>query len=132
MSGRFCRSTRGKLRSIAVFGPAGRELQIGASGSPGVTPLRSVGPLEGIIKRAGANVKVSYVAGDEGGSTFPAGSVKSPDGADGFRAEFFADKSLQGAPTSVHTDAQIDFNVPIVGLNTDRYGARWSGTFTPR
>ena len=121
-----------KLRSIAVFGPAGRELQIGAAGSPGVTPLRSVGPLQGIAERAGASVKVSYVAGDAGGNTFPAGSVKSPDGTDGFGAEFFADKSLQGAPTSVRTDAQIDFSVPIVGLNTDRYGARWSGTFTPR
>ena len=37
-----------KLRSIAVFGAAGRELQMGAAGSPGVTPLRFVGPLEGI------------------------------------------------------------------------------------
>ena len=121
-----------KLRSIAVFGAAGRELQMGAEGSPGVTPFRSVGPLEGIQARAGANVKVSYVAGDASGNPFPAGTLKTADGADGFHAEFFADKSLQGAPTSVRTDPQIDFNVPIVGLVTANYGARWTSTFTPR
>ena len=121
-----------KIRSIAVFGPAGRELQIGAEGSPRVTPLRSVGPLEGIRARVGAGVKVGYVAGDAGGSSFAPGTLKTPEGAEGLRAEFFADKSLQGAPTLTRTDAQIDYNVPIVGLNTQRYGARWTGTFTPR
>ena len=122
-----------KIRSIAVIGPAGRELQIGAGGSPAVTPLKSVGPLEGIQKRAGANVKVSYLAGDASGSAFPKGTLQTPDGkTSGFHAEFFADKSLQGAPTSTRTDAQIDFDRPIAGLVTDVYGARWTATFTPR
>ena len=122
-----------KVRSIAVFGSAGRELQIGAQGSPGVTPLRSVGPLQGIQERAGANVKVSYVAGDAGGSAFPAATMQTPDGsAAGFRAEYFGNKNLEGTPTSIRTDEQIDFNVPIVGLNTENYSVRWTGTFTPR
>ena len=78
-------------------------------------------------------MKVNYVAGDAGGNSFPTGTLKTPDGgAEGFRAEYFADKSLQGAPTSTRTDAQIDFNTPIVGLATDNYGARWMATFTPR
>lgn len=121
-----------KIRSIAVFGAGGRELQMGAAGSPGVTPLRFVGPLQGITERAGANVKVSYIAGDTSGNAFPAGSIKAPDGRNGFRAEYFDNTNLQGAPTSTRTDEQIDFNVPIVGLVTDRYSVRWTGTFTPR
>ncbi len=121
-----------KIRSIAVFGPAGRELQMGAEGSPGVTPLRSVGPLQGITERAGESVKVNYVAGDSSGSAFPDGTLKTPDGAEGFRAEYYGNKNLQGEPTSTRTDAQIDFNVPIVGLVTESYGARWTSTFTPR
>ena len=121
-----------KIRSIAVFGPAGRELQVGAQGSPYVTPLRSVGPLEGIQTRAGASVKVSYIAGDAGGSTFAAGTVRTPDGADGFRSEYYPNKNLEGAPTSVRTDAQVDFEKPIVGLATENYSIRWTGTFTPR
>ncbi len=121
-----------KIRSIAVFGPAGRELQMGAQGSPNVTPLRSVGPLQGIAARAGANVKVSYVAGDTAGSAFPTGTLKTPDGADGFRAEYYGNKNLEGAPTSTRTDAQIDFEVPIVGLPTENYSTRWTATFTPR
>ena len=122
-----------KIHSIAVFGPAGRELQIGAQGSPGVTPLRSVGPLEGIQARAGANVKVSYVAGDMSGDAFPAATLQTPDAsAAGFRAEYFGNRNLQGTPTAVRTDEQIDLDKPVVGLNTENYSVRWTGTFTPR
>ena len=121
-----------KIRSIAVFGPGGREMQVGAAGSPGVTPLHSVGPLQGIKKRAGANVKVSYVAGDTSGSAFPAGTLKTPDGDAGFHADYFDNTNLEGAPASTRTDAQIDFEVPITGIVTDRYSVRWTGTFTPR
>ena len=121
-----------KVRSIAIIGPAGREMQIGAEGSPGVTPLRSVGPLQGIEARAGENVKVSYVAGDVTGEAFPAGTLQTPNGQTGFRAEYFANTKLQGAPTSMRTDAQIDLSVPVVGLADQNYSARWTGAFTPR
>ena len=121
-----------KIRSIAVFGPAGREMQIGAQGSPYVTPLRSTGPLEAIQARVGANVKVSYVAGDAAGNTFPAGTLQTPDGTAGLRAEYYNNINLEGAPASTRTDAQIDFEVPITGIVTDRYSIRWTGTFTPR
>lgn len=121
-----------KIRSIAVFGPAGREMQIGAQGSPGVTPLHSIGPLEGIQNRVGANVAVRYVAGDTNGSSFPAGTLKAPSGEAGFGAEYFNNINLEGAPARTRTDAQIDFNTPITGLATEAYSVRWTSTYTPR
>ncbi len=121
-----------RVRSIALIGPAGRSMQIGAQGSPGVTPLRFVGPLEGIQKRAGANVQVRYVSGDTNGSSFPSGTIKAPTGEAGFRAEVFAGRNLEGAPTTTRIEPQIDFSQGLVGTGSDVYSARWTGTFTPR
>jgi beta-glucosidase len=122
-----------KIRSIALIGPGAKEMQVGAGGSPTVTPLRSVGPLEGIQNLVGPGVKVRYVTGDSNGSPFPDGSVKTPDsGENGFHAEYFAGKNLEGAPTSTRTDAQVDMAVPLSGIGSDVYSARWTGVFTPR
>ncbi len=122
-----------KIRTIALIGPAGRQMQIGAQGSPGVTPLRSVGPLEGIKARVGGNVSVRYVPGDTGGSPFPTGTVTVPGAKDpGFRAEVFRGKNLEGSPTATRTDGQIDFSAGLTGTGSDVYSARWTGTFTPR
>ncbi len=121
-----------KVRSIALIGPAAREMQIGAQGSPGVTPLRMVGPLEGIQKRAGAGATVRYVSGDSNGNSFPAGTLQAPTGEAGFAAQYFRGRNLEGAPTSSRIEPQIDMNVPLTGIGSDVYSARWTGTFTPR
>jgi beta-glucosidase len=120
------------IRSIALIGPAAQTAQMGAQGSPGVTPLRFVGPLEGLRARVGASVEVRYVSGDSNGSAFPSGTLKAPSGELGFRAEVFAGKNLEGAPTRVRIEPQIDFSVGLTGTGSDVYSARWTGTFTPR
>ena len=122
-----------KIRSIALIGPAAREMQIGAQGSPGVTPLRSVGPLEGIRGRVGPGVEVRYAPGDANGGTFPEGTVTAAGSQEaGFREEIFAGKNLEGPPTATRTRAQVDLDVAVVGAGSDVYSARWTGTFTPR
>ena len=122
-----------KLRSIALIGPGARELQIGAAGSPGVQALRSVGPLEGIRTRAGAGVKINFASGESGGSDFPAGTLAQPNGTDaGFRAEYFANTNLQGAPIVTRTDAQIELGTAPQGVGPTNYSARWTATFSPR
>ena len=122
-----------KLKSIALIGPAAREMQIGAAGSPGVTPLRSVGPLEGVQARVGPNVLVRYAAGDADGGAFPEGALATPDaGEKGLKLELFPDKRLQGPPTKTRTEPGVDLDVAIVGAGGNAYGARWTGTFTPR
>ena len=122
-----------KLRSIALVGPAAREMQIGAQGSPGVTPLRSVGPLEGVRERLAPGVEVRYASGDANGGAFPEGTVTAPGSQEvGFREEIFAGKGLDGAPTATRTRPQVDLDVAVVGAGSDVYSARWTGTFIPR
>ena len=124
-----------KLRSLALIGPAAREFQIGAGGSPEVRPLRSVGPLAGIQARLGAGVTVRTTSGESSGSAFPAGTITATNGnanAAGFRAEYFANKNLEGAATLTRAEAQVDAPRPPAPLGNDNWSARWTTTLTPR
>jgi beta-glucosidase len=121
-----------RIRSIALIGPGAKEMQIGAQGSPGVQPLRSVGPLEGLRARAGAGVQVRYVSGDSNGNAFPSGTLRAPSGEAGFSARYFAGTKLEGAPTQTRLEPQIEMNVPLTGIGNGIYSARWTSTFTPR
>jgi len=120
-----------RLRSVALIGPAAREMQVGAAGSPGVSPLRAVGPLEGITKRAGANVKINYASGENSGAPVPASALALPAGGGaGLRGEYFANASLQGTPAVVRTDAQVQFSwngSPGAGVPGENFSVRWSG-----
>ena len=49
----------GRLRSIAVIGPAAVRIQAGAAGSPAVQPSYLVTPLDGIRERVGTAVAVN-------------------------------------------------------------------------
>ena len=122
-----------KLRSIALIGPGAQEMQIGASGSPSVQALRSVGPLEGIKSRVGAGVQVRFASGATSGSAFPANVLSVPNGAEaGFRAEYFAGTNLEGAPVATRTDAQVELNRAPNGVGPNNFSARWTATLTPR
>ena len=68
-------------------------MQIGAAGSPGVKPLRSVGPLEGIQNRVGAGVQVRYVTGDQWKPVSRRHRESAQSGEAGFRAEYSRQKS---------------------------------------
>ncbi len=122
-----------KIRSIALIGTAAREMQIGAAGSPGVEPLRSVGPLEGIQSRVGAGVRVRFASGDASGSAFATGVLVAPgtNGA-GFSAQYFNNKNLEGAPKLTRTDAQIDFARGPAQIGNENWSARWTTVLTPR
>ena len=60
-----------KIRSIALIGPAAREMQIGAAGSPGVDRLRSGGPREGIRNRVGAAFRFATLRANRRAASFP-------------------------------------------------------------
>ncbi len=125
-----------KIRSLALIGPAAREFQIGASGSPTVTPLRAVGALEALQNRLGARVSIRTTSGESRGAAFPAGTLSAPTGAtsakNGFKAEYFSNKNLEGAPVATRNDAQIDLKSAPVGLGPDNWSARFSAVLTPR
>ncbi len=122
-----------KIRSIALIGPAAREMQIGAAGSPGVDPLRSVGPLEGLQSRVGAGVQIRVATGDASGTAFPSSTLMAPGTSNaGFSAEYFTNKNLDGTPTVRRTDAQINFTRGPEGVGPDNWSARWTTVLTPR
>ncbi len=122
-----------KVRSIALIGPGAREMQIGAAGSPSVTPLRFVGPLEGIQGRAGANVQVRYSSGEVSGNAIPTALLNVPNATEaGFRAEYFAGRTLQGAPILSRTETQIDFKHAPEGVGPNDFSTRWTAVLTPR
>ena len=114
-----------RIHSLAVIGPAGIDMQYGAAGSPGVQPFYSISPLDGIKKRAGAGVAVSYVRGIESGDAIPATALK-------LQAEYFANRNLEGAPALTRNESQIqadwDTNAPAPGVARTNFSVRWTGT----
>ncbi|RYX80609.1 beta-glucosidase [bacterium] len=124
----------GKIRSIALIGPAVERWQVGAGGSPSVTPLREVGPLEGIRTRVGAGVTIRTSSGGDTGSEIPVALLSAPQGGgSGFRAEYFSNKNLEGTPALTRLDPKIDFDrAPTsVSSNNSNWSARWTTTLTP-
>ncbi len=121
-----------RIKSIAVIGPAAVDMQYGAAGSPGLTPFYSINPLQGIQDAVGPSVAVSYVRGTQTGTPVPAPAFLLPDGSGiGLRAEYFANKNLEGTPALVRTDAQIqedwNTNSPAPTLPRTNFSVRWTG-----
>ena len=121
-----------KLRSVAVIGPASKDMQYGAEGSPGLTPTVSVSPLDGLTRRLGPSVTVNYARGLASGAPIPASALLPPAGAGtGLRAEYFANRNLQGAPVLTRTDAQIQDDwsktSPDRGVPRTEFSVRWTG-----
>lgn len=54
---------RKKVKTIAVIGPNADVARVGGGGSSQVDPFYAVSPLEGIMKQAGANIKISHAQG---------------------------------------------------------------------
>ncbi|RYG67396.1 beta-glucosidase, partial [bacterium] len=122
-----------KLKSIALIGPAASGMQIGATGSPTVTPVHLVKPFEAIKARVGDGVTVTSNTADLKPAPFAAGILTVPQsGEPGFKAEYFANKTLQGAPTLTRTEAQLDLGGPPEGIGPDNWSARFTATLTPR
>lgn len=123
-----------KIHSIACIGATAANWEIGAAGSPQVTPLYSVSALEGIQKRAGTAIQVNYSSGVRDGGPIPQSALRLGDEA-GLRAEYFANRNLEGTPVLIRTDAQIQFDwsdrSPGQGLSQADYSVRWTGTLLP-
>jgi beta-glucosidase len=127
-----------KIYSIALLGPSAQTMQMGALGSPYVTPLSSVGPLEGITKRAGAGIAIHFVPDDldafnrviPSSALVPAGNPLGH----GLLGEYFANPLWQGAPLVKRVDPTVNFHwtspaeVGIPGIKRKAFSVRWTGT----
>ncbi|MEP6951612.1 MAG: glycoside hydrolase family 3 C-terminal domain-containing protein [Ginsengibacter sp.] len=123
------------IRSIAVIGPDAVEGRLGGYSGPG---NGKVTILEGIKKRAGDNIKISYAEGC--GRKDEQWKVISPDylssGTEektgkGLRGEYYNNITLTGTPVVIRIDKEVNFHwtlfSPDQKINNDFYSVRWTG-----
>ncbi|MDT3726886.1 glycoside hydrolase family 3 C-terminal domain-containing protein [Streptomyces sp. DSM 41972] len=124
----------GAVKSLAVIGPAGSDTFTGVSGSTYVDPGSWTTPLDAIRARAGRSVKVTHAQGTKGDlplTTVPSTVLRTPTGAAGLRASYYAGADGTGTPVTTRTEATVDFAAaPVEGL-PQVWSATWTGTLTP-
>lgn len=116
---------RTKVRSIAVIGSAAKAMQVGAAGSPTVTPFYTVQPLDGIRKAAG-KATVRYAQGDISGQEVAPGVLAD------LKAEYFKGREISGEPVVSRAEKQIRIGngSPAPGIGANDYSVRWTAKLT--
>ena len=123
----------GKRERVLVMGPNACVTTTGG-GSGFVTPFHTVTVADGIKKQFGEKY-VQVLSDDDLYADISSDIVTSKDGkTNGFRAEYYDNKTFDGKPTVVRTDAAVDFNwgrkSPAEGIPEDGFSVRWEGTYT--
>jgi beta-glucosidase len=110
---------RTKIHSIALIGDSADKLQVGAEGSPAVTPFFTIQIVDGVKKLAGPDANVTCLA-----------SKFDQPLASNFTAEYFQGTKLEGTPTLKRVEAQINFDAQAspwpIATNKD-FCVRWTG-----
>lgn len=125
----------GQINTIAVIGNSARNQQLGNYSGTG---MKKVSLLEG-LSAFFPSQNVLFHPGIQSASAewtaFP-GNLISQDGNAGFRADYYSNRNLEGAPAAtLWTNlAQIRWafwarNVPEVITRQDQFSARFTGTF---
>jgi beta-glucosidase len=123
-----------KSGHIAIFGDlAGDKVPLGGySGDPGTQ-----GSIFQGLKDHEAGVQFDYVAGCSSNPeaalpAVPSSALRTPDGAEGLKAEFWPNMTFDGAPTLTRVDPTIDFDWksggPAPGYTENFWSTRWTGT----
>ena len=127
---------RDKIKRIAVIGPCADRLRLG--GYSGIPP-RTISPLEGIKNAVKPGTKVVFVKGCEValGRFFPIPSkfLRTPEGEEGLKGEYFDNRELKGDPVLVRVDREVNFDwgpgSPDPKLPPDNFSVRWTGKLIP-
>ena len=128
---------RKDLKSIAVIGPNADEVQV-LLGNYNGQPSRATTVLEGIRQHVSSGTKVSYALGttltEISAVPVPASALRGPNGERGLKGEYFANKTLAGAPAVTRVDTEMNFDWgmsnPAPGIPADDFSARWTGKLT--
>ena len=119
-----------RIKSIAVIGESAGRMQFDALGSPEVQPPHVVELLDGIKARAG-DATVTFAAARLAGEPFPASAILTPDDStNGFKAEYFKNRDLNGDAALVRVDSTIhlkDPQAPAPGFPRNNFSVRWTG-----
>jgi beta-glucosidase len=128
---------RKDIKSIAVIGPDADALDVLLGNYHGIASKWTT-PLEGIRRKVSNTTRVNYATGTtltgEAIVPVPASALSQENGQPGLRAEYFANKELQGTPAVTRVDQQINFDwftdPPAPQLPMDNFSARWTGRVT--
>ena len=123
---------RKDLKAIAVIGPNADEVPV-LLGNYNGQPSRATTPLAGIRQRVSPQTKVLHATGttltDVSVVPVPASALR------GLKAEFFANRNLEGAPVLTRADEAVNFDwgmsAPAPGVPADDFSARWTGKLVP-
>ncbi len=113
------------VKSIAAIGPSAIGWQISGGGSSRVDPLYVVEPLTALKAKLGDRVKVEYAEGCDN-------YVEPPTMRGDFKAEFFNNPKLEGAPAATRFEKALNagwwFATPDPAITSWQYSARWTKT----
>ncbi|HWT02730.1 MAG TPA: glycoside hydrolase family 3 C-terminal domain-containing protein [Pyrinomonadaceae bacterium] len=123
---------RRDLKSIAVIGPNADDVQV-LLGNYNGQPSRATTALAGIRQRVSPRTKVLYAQGtalmEYTGVPIPPSALR------GLKAEFFANRRLEGAPVLTRDEEAVNFDWgmtnPAPNVPADDFSARWTGKLVP-
>ena len=129
---------RKDLKSIAVIGPNADEVPV-LLGNYNGQPSRATTPLAAIRQLASPQTKILHALGTSLTSLsvtpVPESALRGPNNERGLKAEFFANKTLEGAPVLTRIDPAVNFDwgtgSPGPGVPPDEFSARWTGKLVP-
>ncbi len=125
---------RKTLKRIAVIGPTADDLPV-LLGNYNGTPSSYVTPLRGILKKLPAQAQVAYEQGCNLAEMGPIirivpSTALSAGSTPGLKAEYFANRNLEGAPLATRIDQTVNsnwVNSPVQGLGDSNFSIRWTG-----
>ena len=132
---------KGKLKSIALIGPAAYPAVPVGGGSASVEPFIGVSLLQGLSEHLGTAVPVLYARGMRtyadaaGGMAFTTGENNDEKG---LKAEYFEKEDLAGPAVVARVEEQVNYG-RVGGLGAPRLAfpdgtksSRWTGYFKPK
>ena len=128
---------RKTFKRIAVIGPTADDLPV-LLGNYNGTPSSYVTPLKGILEKLPGQAQVLYEQGCNLAEMGPVirivpSTVLSAGGTPGLKAEYFANRNLEGPPLATRIDQTVDSNwanSPVQGLGDSNFSIRWTGKLT--
>jgi beta-glucosidase len=127
-----------KIQSIAVIGPNANVARFRGGGSSRVNPHYIVTPLEGITRRCGDAVQVSYEQGCTNHRRIPVLDNQYVNSSgdkilSGFTGEYYNNLDLSGEPVHMGTAnaLHMEFSGDIYSyIDEDEFSVRWTGVIT--
>ena len=129
---------QGRVRSVAVVGPAGSDAPPTGFGSSTVFPISYVPELDGIESEAPAGTEVDFISDCTPDPTAAEWQTIDTLGEfeRGLQGQYFTTPDLSGTAVTTRVDNDINFDweqdpIPVPS-NQGNFSAKWTGQFIPQ